>query len=390
MSGGSASRYGVAVANEDQLAISWDFFDPLLGPNWYNLGDGGAVLAGGFRELMVRNNEAWLTTEDRANLANTGLFYCGDILAAMTGVPTWVLVKSGVDASNDTGYTGVNPYEPSICGMWMRDDDDICALIHSARNTAPGGGGQTGAYVGSHGSVSFVLLPQVAGDSVYQYAPSYGTLRCVWGGAGNFYIAMGSNDAGWKGVLQEVGNGNPSYDWTPPSTTRLVTAHNGRCQTWNVIGGFSVWGDGVWDESISEGALIQARAGMTFVTDYQGGGLLPYLYSKHNNNYDLWIWDGVAETLIGDASAEFGGGGLYTGYAEFYPGDTQRIVWVLGDDAPFATTNIVLYTEDQGTNWVAKDGAGATSLQNALGGGANWTGWLNNQIDNVTVRVFPY
>lgn len=377
--------YGVVVMNQDQLAISFDFFDGV--PNWYDLSDGGATLAGVYQNIAVRGIEAWLTTRDDANMATTGLFYCADITQAIAGVPVWTLIKSATDAANDTGYTTITPNRCHLGSLWMRDDGDICAMIHSEGNNSPAPG-QSGVYIGSAGVVAISLLPFITGNPIYQEQGFAGTNHCVWGGAGSFYVAGRTATAGQRAVVHAVGGATIDFD--PPDNFNVVTAHNGYVQTWNIIvvpPNSNVFGGAAWNPALSESLVIQSRAGMTVVTDYQAGTTTPYMYSANDGLYDLYVSGGVG--MVGDASVEFGVG-REGSYAEFFPFDTQQIAWLLGTAAAFAVGNTVLYTDDQGATWVVKDGAGGTSLQNALGGVANWSGWSNAGTDNSLTRIFPY
>jgi len=364
---------GVVVMNQDQIAVSFDFFDTTP-PTWYDL-DPLVGLTGVFQMVAVTSDgQAYVTTRDDLDPNNTGLFHCADITAAITANNVWTLIKSVTNAYTDTGYS--TPGNKCTFGsLYVNASNQVCALVHSNGNNAPGAPG-SGAYIGSGAAVAISLFGQAGGSYFFQEQPAAQRMHSVYGGAGSWYVA------GRNGALMAylaVGPAGPPWAmtdfWTVPGESALLAAGGD-------IGGYTI---GATQQVYSGWNPAAPIAGLTILgsagieEDFAG---LHRIYIENDGLNDLYQ-DGV---LIGDASTAasgFGAGGLGS-MAMFRQASSIEIVWVAGNLRVFATDIVVIYSPDGGTTWINKTGG----LQAALGGPANWSGWSGSATGNSIVRAF--
>lgn len=386
------TNLGVALSNQDQMVISFNFFDQ-LSPDWYDL-DPNSDLVGNVYNLVVGSNlEAYCTTRDLAgpdvNLTGTGVWYTPDVSDAVDGSLNWTLIipvdGAAPSACADTGYNNTT-HKPCFGSLFINEDNQACAAVHSTGGFPPPVG-QSGLYICLAGVPAYQNLPLAGGQPLYVATPFFALMYTIWGWAGNFYIACSDQAVGWRANIYEVGVGIV-VDFDPPDIVPPKCVNNGYFVSWNIIlvpPNSNLFGGGAWNPAISEVLTIQHdRWGV--VTDWMGLNTTDYLYSEDNGLLDLYF-SGVG--LIGDASVEFNGV-EHGGMPAFYPLDTDQIVWTAGSGINFATQNVCVYTDDQGATWIVKDGIGATSIQGALGGVPNWSGWVNGTTCNVQTRIFAH
>lgn len=364
---------GIGIS-PSQIAITFDF--TATPPIWYDA-DPLNTLNGRFMSMAISGGtlEAYVTTVDPvgASPTTTGLWYCADISAAISGTISWSLIKSVRDASGESGY---NPDQVSFGALWT-NDDEVCAMVHSIGNFPPPNLPGAIAEVGSGGVVNpsplgyYGILPWPAySNSAY----NDGTFRCVWGDPtiGKFYIACGCAGGGVRALVL-VGDRfgfavNTNYD--PPEFIQMVAAHDGHVISWNndiygpnwavIDTGYNGWrGSSIWTSADSTKLL-----------------------HIDTPNYDLYK-NGV---LIGDADTALSGFGALMGGATacYLPGSNVEIGWLCGSAAVSGVNPIVIYSPDDGVTWSSKTG----NLFAVLG--ANWSGWSFASTGNSELRFFEF
>ncbi len=372
---------GVVVMCQDQIAISFDFFEGV--PTWYDfdpLGD----LVGDFQSCAITNDgRAYVTTRDDANEAGTGLWYCADIAAAITGTNTWTLIGTATAAAAATGYTAGGIDACCFGSVWTNNAGEVGAMVHSVGNRMPGG--TSGIYIdnGLFISISLLYTVQPPDSTVfYQEQPAIGTLHSVYYNevTSDWYIAGKTfSSPNNKGFLAYG-----PFPWLFPSfwpgQPRLDAASG--------LSGFVVGQTGQvysgWNPAAPVGGLTITRATGIF----QDTAGLHYIYLENDGLYDLYQDGG----LIGDASSAVSGfGALALGsMAQFERGSSLGIVWVVGEvnggGVPFASHRVVIYSADGGLTWTDK----TSNLQAALGAPANWNGWSTAGLANSINRTFEY
>lgn len=368
------SSKGLFMLCSGQLAVS---FNALVGtPTWYDA-DPNSDLVGGLYSVAVHGLEAWITTRNDAAQATTGLWYCADISAAADASIAWTLIKSVHDAVDDgVGYLKDDALDSCCFGaLDVNDAGEVGALIHSTGNRKPQRGSKVaGMYIGSGGSVTMSLFGNVtAGNPFFQETATNECLHSVWGKGGDWYVA--GRDAGNRGYLA-YGPAWTYVDFGAVVSPKLNCV-NGDVGEYAVAHGKQVYEN--WDPAAPiAGLTVEQETGIW--EDDAGGHRI---YIEDDTDYDLYQDD----VLIGDASTAasgFGTGRLGS-MAQFVPGSTDEIVWIVGNGATFGTHRAVIYSDDGGANWLDKTGNLAAAL-----GAAAWNGWGSSTTANSIVRVFEH
>lgn len=364
---------GAVVLNQSQIAFT---FNPLdASPDWYD-GDplGDLASAGVYANIVITSAlEAYLTTWTPTFVGEggSGLWYCADILAAVTGTITWTLIKSAVAAAGDTGYiAGAGATRCKFGALWRNDADQVCALVHSGGNNVPGAPG-SGAYIGSGGAVAISLFGMAGGSYFFEESPSNYTNHDVFGGSGSWYI--GGRNAILRGYLATGPAWVFTDFWTGPGETMLNA-------TGGEVGGYVVGQSDQLYSGWNPAAPVVGETpqrGLGIREDFAG---VHRIYNENAGLSDL-IEDGVK---IGVSTTEFGltkAGSI----ADYVPGSSTEIFWVRGTSGPVVVGSpILVYTDDAGMTWVDRSGDFAVSIN------ANWNGWSGVADGNSIVRLFEY
>ncbi len=359
---------GAFVLDQDQVAVTFDI--TVASPVWYDA-DPNTDLVGVFQSIAVTSDsQAYITTRDDGDEANTGLFHCADISLAVGGTITWTLLKSATQAATDTGYVAGGIDACCLGAVEVNNSDQVCALVHSAGNRPPTAGGAafSGCYIGSGASVSINLFNVLAGgQKFFQESP---ILHSVYGGSGSWYIA------GRNVVTRAYLCVGPAWVltdfWTGPGEAKLI-ATNGDVGGYTVGQSLQVYSG--WNPAAPVGGLTVERGTGIFEND-DG---THYLYLEDDGNYDLYE-DGAGP--IGDASAEFGA--LKFGSIGAYLPGGDEILWIHGTSGLIATFPVLIYSEDGGASWSDKTGNLASEI------GATWNGWSSAALANSIVRAFEH
>lgn len=364
---------GTFILSADQVAVTLDI--TAVSPVWYDA-DPNGDLVGVFQSVAVTSNgQAYITTRDDADEANTGLWHCADISLAVGGTITWTLIKSAIQAATDTGYVAGGANACCFGSVFVNVSNIVCALIHSVGTGIPATPG-AGAYIGNDAAVAISLFGTIAAagnNYFYQSGSTHGTLHSVYRGSGSWYIAAKTfHGSTHKGFLA-VGPAWVFTDfWTGPTEAGLHAA-NGDVGGYVVGGSLQVYSG--WNPAAPISGLTVVRAIGVFEND-DGSH---YLYLEDDGNHDLYE-DGAGP--IGDASADFGVGMLGS-VAAYLPGGDE-IIWLRGTSGLIATFPVLIYSDDGGISWSDKTGNLASEI------GVAWNGWSNAALANAIVRTFEY